>query len=81
MDTFLLFGLVGFSLAIIGVFGYTAYTNKIIREQEKEIARLTTDNMRLAAALRGGKYIKRITVYDRPINNPKAAVIPDYKEW
>ena len=37
MDTFLLFGLVGFACCILGVLGYTATTNKIIKEQEREI--------------------------------------------
>lgn len=37
MDYFLLFGLIGFGLVIIGWMGYSTYTNKIIREQEKEI--------------------------------------------
>ena len=47
MDTFLLFGLVGFACCILGVLGLTATTNKIIKEQEREIAALTTENKRL----------------------------------
>lgn len=47
MDTFLLFGLIGFGCLILGILGYTTITNKIIKEQEREIAALTTENKRL----------------------------------
>lgn len=40
MDTFLLFGLIGFSCLILGVLGYTATTNKILKDQEREIEEL-----------------------------------------
>lgn len=47
MDWFLLFGLIGFGLLIIGWLGYSAYTNKIIKEQEKEIEILSAKIHRL----------------------------------
>lgn len=37
MDWFLLYGMIGFGLLIIGWLGYSTMTTKIIREQEKEI--------------------------------------------
>ena len=40
MDTFLLFGLIGFGCLILGVLGYTVTTNKIIKDQDKEIEEL-----------------------------------------
>ena len=51
MDWFLLFGLIGFGLLIVGWLGYSAYTNSIIRGQEKEIERLTSQNHRLNAEI------------------------------
>ena len=47
MDYFLLFGIIGFSCLILGFIGYSTTTNKIIRDQEREIASLTTENKRL----------------------------------
>lgn len=40
MDYFLLFGLIGFGCLILGILGYTTITNKIIKEQEREIEEL-----------------------------------------
>lgn len=37
MDWFLLYGMIGFGLLIIGWLGYSTMTTKIIREQEREI--------------------------------------------
>lgn len=37
MDWFLLYGMIGFGLLIVGWLGYSTITTKIIREQEKEI--------------------------------------------
>lgn len=76
MDTFLLFGLVGFACCILGVLGYTATTNKIIKEQEREIAALTTENKRLKTALKAKKKVKVVTVSPEPSNNA-----PSFKEW
>ena len=51
MDTFLLFGMIGFGLLILGLLGYSATTNKIIREQEKEIADLEIEVKRLKKSI------------------------------
>lgn len=75
MDTFLLFGLVGFACCILGVLGLTATTNKIIKEQEREIARLKTENKRLKSALRGAKYVSKIVLSDKPLDYPPTAKI------
>lgn len=75
MDTFLLFGLVGFACCILGVLGLTATTNKIIKEQEREIARLKTENKRLKSALRGSKYVNKIVLSDKPLDYPPTAKI------
>ena len=47
MDYFLLFGLIGFSCLILGLLGYTITTNKIIKDQEREIKALKKENKRL----------------------------------
>lgn len=75
MDYFLLFGLVGFGCLILGVLGYTVTTNKIIKDQEREIEILKTDNERLRSALRGARYVKNMVFHDYKINNPEPAKI------
>lgn len=57
MDYFLLFGLIGFGCLILGVLGLTATTNKIIKEQEREIEALKAVNRTLN--LRITQYQKR----------------------
>ena len=37
MDTFLLFGLIGFGCLIVGFIGYSVTTKKIIEDQDREI--------------------------------------------
>ena len=70
MDTFLLFGLIGFGCLILGILGYTTITNKIIKDQEREIAALTTENKRLKSALRGVKSVSKIVLSDKPLDYP-----------
>lgn len=89
MDTFLLFGLVGFSCLILGILGYTATTNKIIKDQEREIEILKTDNERLRSAIRGAAYVKNLRLSNEPVKAPRATVKiinPEskddlFKEW
>lgn len=89
MDTFLLFGLIGFSCLILGVLGYTATTNSIIKEQERELEILKRDNERLRSALRGAAYVNKITLSKEPVKDPRATVKiinPEskdelFKEW
>lgn len=75
MDYFLLFGLVGFGCLILGILGYTATTNKIIKDQEREIEILKTDNERLRSALRGARYVKDIVFRDYKTSNPEPAKV------
>ena len=86
MDYFLLFGLIGFACIILGVLGYTITTNKIIKDQEREIEILKTDNERLRSALRGARYVKKIVYSDKEIDYPPTAKITltardDVKEY
>ena len=75
MDTFLLFGLIGFGCLILGILGYTTITNKIIKDQEREIAALTTENKRLKSTLRGVKTVSKIVLSDKPLDYPPTAKI------
>lgn len=80
MDYFLLFGILGFSVLILSFLAYKFTTDKIIKEQEKENAALRTENMRLQAALRGKRYVRKTELYTVHLNKPKAVITPDFKE-
>ena len=79
ISIFILLGcLIGFFIA------YSTTTSRIIKDQEKEIAKLRTSNMRLQAALRGRKYVGKVKLSGKPTNAPQAVVEivkPDFKEW
>ena len=75
MDYFLLFGIIGFSCLILGFIGYKLTTDKIIKDKDKEIAKLTTENKRLKSALRGAKYVNKIVLSDKPLDYPPTAKI------
>lgn len=82
MDYFLLFGLIGFSCLILSFIAYSTTTNKIIKDQERDIEKLTAENKRLKSALRGKRYVKDIVYHDYPITNPKAQIVKDpFKEF
>lgn len=70
MDYFLLFGLIGFACLILGFIGYKLTTDKIIKEQDKEISALENENKRLKAALRGLKRIQKVYFSDKEIDYP-----------
>lgn len=80
MDYFLLFGIIGFSCLIISFIAYSTTTNKIIKEQEREIAALHTENKRLKSALRGSRYVTKIVFSDKPIDYPATAKITKTQE-
>ena len=52
MDYFLLFGLIGFGGMIIGFVGYKFTTERVIKDQEKEISKLTKEIERYKAAVK-----------------------------
>ena len=86
MDYFLLFGIIGFACLILGFIGYKLTTDKVIKEQNKEISALETENKRLKAALRGVKHIEKIYFSDKVIEYPPTAKITltardDVKEY
>lgn len=53
MDWFLILGIIFFSVLIFSFVVYSTTTAKIIKGQEKEIAALRTENMRLKNRLGG----------------------------
>lgn len=75
MDYFLLFGITGFACLILGFIGYKLTTDKIIKEQDKELAALKTEKKRLESALRGAKYIQKVYLSDKEIDYPPTAKI------
>ena len=60
---------------------YSVTTKQLIRDQEKEIAKLSTENRRLKSALAGARYVEHLVISKEPASNPKATVRPDFKEW
>lgn len=74
MDVVFLVGMLGFGLMLIGWLGYSTLTNQEIRDQEREITRLITENEQLRTALRGKA---QVTPECTVINNEK----DPFKEW
>ena len=56
-------------LLVVAFIGYFITTKKIIDSQETEIEILKRDNERLKGALSGAKYVKSITLSDKPISS------------
>lgn len=56
--------MIGFWIILVCCFVYySATTNKIIKEQEREIASLTTENKRLKSILQGMQNIEKMVLY------------------
>ena len=60
MDFIYIFALISIVALIISLIGYIHNTNGVIRIQEKQIAKLRTENFRLQAKLAGKQHIQRI---------------------
>lgn len=64
---------------------YSVTTKQLIRDQEKEIAKLSTENRRLKSALAGARYVEHLVISKEPANNPKATVkkyiMPKDETW
>ena len=72
---FLIFGLI-LVFTLIGSFiAYKIITDKIIRDQEREIAKLKTENRRIYSALSGAKYVSKLVVSKNTIDYPATAKI------
>lgn len=78
MDLFTTFIEIAFAVLMVCVAIYVYITNGIIKEQDKKIAKLRTDNFRLQAALRGKRYVKNVEYFDEELHNPQAKIIEIY---
>ena len=59
--------LVLFTLLIAAFIGYKIITDSIIKDQEKQIAKLRTENFRLQAKLENRPKVKTVEIYDHTI--------------
>ena len=82
MDNFFILEIIGVVILLICIAGYSATTNKIIKDQDREIDKLTADNERLKSALRGASKVTNIVINKELEPDPKAKInIPSFKEW
>ena len=79
MDFIYIFAFISLVALIISLIGYIHNTNGVIRIQEKQIAKLRTENFRLQAALRNKNNVRVIEIHDDSI---KPENVPDFKkDW
>lgn len=82
MSTFELFAIAMLFVLIACVYAYAHITNNIIKDQDKQIARLNTEIFRLQAKLHRatrGKTPKVIEINDKTVDPEN---VPDFgKEW
>ena len=77
MDFVFTFALVSLVILIACIFAYRYYTNSIIKDQEKEIAKLRTENFRLQSALK--RNVRTVRIYDDSIEPEN---VPNFeKDW
>ena len=75
----------------IFVFAYKIVSDKIIKDQERELAKLRTENKRLRSALRGAKYVDNLKLSNEPVEpsmtftvvNPEAKAVLNrlFEQW
>ena len=78
-------------LLAVFVLAHTIVTDKIIKDQERELARLRTENKRLRSALRGAKYVDNLKLSNEPVEpsmtftvvNPEAKSVLNrlFEQW
>lgn len=82
MDFVFTFALVSLVILIACIFAYRYYTNSIIKDQEKQIARQQTEIFRLQAKLHRANFMKAskvIDIHDRSVDPEN---VPDFdEEW
>lgn len=91
MENLLTFALIVVLFLVAAVIAYTFVTNKIIKDQEREIEILKTDNERLRSAIQGARYVENLRLSKEPVEpsitftviNPKGKkVLEDlFEEW
>ena len=82
MDFVFTFALVSLVILIACIIAYRYYTNSIIKDQEKQIARQQTEIFRLQAKLHRANFRKAskvIDIHDRTVDPEN---VPDFgEEW
>ncbi len=82
MDFVMTFSVIALFILIACIVAYAHNANCIIKIQEKQIARLNTENLRLKASLQkvsGGKAAQVIEIHDKTVDPEN---VPDFdKEW
>lgn len=66
MDFQIIFAIIALVVLIACIIAYSYYTNSIIKDQEKQIAKLQTENFRLQAKLRNK--VRVVEIHDDRID-------------
>lgn len=66
MDFLFIFAIITLVVLIACIIAYSYYTNSIIKDQEKQIAKLKTENFRLKAKLRNK--VRVVEIHDDRID-------------
>ena len=78
MSFIITLAMVMFVLLVACIIGYVFNTNSIIKDQEKQIARLSTEKIRLQAALNKASNTQVIEIHDSTVNPEN---VPDYNPF
>ena len=87
MDNFFILEIIGVVILFICIAGYSATTNKIIKDQDREIEKLTDENKRLREDLKKAVKVTNIVINpDKPDPKVRSVLlkksnIPSFKEW
>lgn len=82
MDFVFTFALVSLVILIACIIAYSYYTNSIIKDQEKQIARQQTEIFRLQAKLHRANFRKASEVIEIHDSTVDPENVPDFgKEW
>ena len=77
MDLLMTLAAIFFVLLIASFTGYAYMTNSIIRDQEKEIAKLRTETFRLQAKLKNKSNVRVVEIHDHRINEENIPTFGD----
>ena len=78
MSTFEIFAIAMLFMLIACVYAYAHITNNIIKDQEKRIAKLNTENIRLQATLRKASCTKQPQIIEIHDDRIAPENIPDF---
>ena len=66
-----------FALLAVSFIGYKVMTDSIIKDQEKEIAKLRTENFRLQAKLKNRSNVRVVEIHDNRISEENIPIYGD----